>query len=151
MAGKRAISLHWTKWKVRMKGMHLSLFTESPDFELTSWREGVSEGGKVQAELTSSWKRKLHLTFAVSFGLYACRHFQWTLDYVPGSHGDNTPTTEQASWTDKHNSIPRFPISRKNAIIPYAVNHLCNLYGTHWYRLQHITSWCFWLWVMAVT
>ena len=42
------------KVEVRMTGMHLSLSTESPDFELTSWREGVSEGGKEQAELTPS-------------------------------------------------------------------------------------------------
>ena len=27
----------------------------------------------------------------------------------------------------------------------------CNLYGTHWCRLQCITSWPFWLWIMAVT
>ena len=26
----------------------------------------------------------------------------------------------------------------------------CNLYGTHWCRLQCITSWPFWLWIMAV-
>ena len=30
-------------------------------------------------------------------------------------------------------------------------NHLCNLYGTHWCRLQCINSWPFWLWIMAVT
>ena len=30
-------------------------------------------------------------------------------------------------------------------------NHLCNLYGTDWYGLQCITSWPFWLWIMAVT
>ena len=47
--------------------------------------------------------------------------------------------------------IPRFPFTRKNVIIPYVVNHLCNLYGAHWYRLQCIASWPFWLWVMAVT
>ena len=61
------------------------------------------EGGKEQAELTPSWKRrKLHLTFPLNFGLYACLHFQWTLDYVPGSHGDNIPRAQLASWTDKH-------------------------------------------------
>ena len=36
-------------------------------------------------------------------------------------------------------------------MIPYVVNHLCNLYGPHWCRLQCITSWPFWLWIMAVT
>ena len=56
-----------------------------------------------------------------------------------------------ASWTDKHDSIPRFPITKKNVIIPYVVNHLYNLYGTHWWRLQCIISWLFWLWIMAVT
>ena len=44
-----------------------------------------------------------------------------------------------------------FPITKKNAITPYVVNHLWNLYGTHWCRLQCITSWPFWLWIMAVT
>ena len=34
---------------------------------------------------------------------------------------------------------------------PLFVNHLCNLYGTHWCRLPYITSWPFWLWIMAVT
>ena len=29
--------------------------------------------------------------------------------------------------------------------------NLCNLYGTHWWRLQCMTSWAFWLWIMAVT
>ena len=48
-------------------------------------------------------------------------------------------------------SIPRFPFARKNVIIPYVVNQLCNLYGTHWCRLQWITSWPFWLWIMAIT
>ena len=38
-----------------------------------------------------------------------------------------------------------------NGIIRYVVNHLCNLYGTHWCRLQCITSWPFWFWIMAVT
>ena len=56
-----------------------------------------------------------------------------------------------ASWTDKHDSISRFPVAKKNVIIPYVVNHLYNLYGTHWCRLQCITSWPFWLWIMAVT
>ena len=46
--------------------------------------------------------------------------------------------------------MPRFPFSRKNVTIPYVVNHLCNLYTTHWCRLQGITSWLFWLWNMAV-
>ena len=55
------------------------------------------------------------------------------------------------SWTDKHDSIPRFPVAKKNVIIPYVVNHLYNLYGTHWCRLQCIISWPFWLWIMAVT
>ena len=36
-------------------------------------------------------------------------------------------------------------------MIPYVVNHLCDLYGTHLCRLQCITSWPFWLWIMAVT
>ena len=26
--------------------------------------------------------------------------------------------------------MPRFPVAKKNIIIPYVVNHLCNLYGT---------------------
>ena len=56
-----------------------------------------------------------------------------------------------ASWTDKHDTIPRFPVTKKNVIIPYVVNHLYNLYGTHWWRLQCIISWLFWLWIMAVT
>ena len=30
-------------------------------------------------------------------------------------------------------------------------NHLCNLYGTHWCRLQSTTHWPFWLWIMAIT
>ena len=77
-------------------------------------------------------------------------HFQWTLDHVPGSHGDNIPTAELPSRTAL-DSIPRFPIAKKNVIIPYVVNHLCHLYGTHWCRLQYITSWPFWLWIMGVT
>ena len=56
-----------------------------------------------------------------------------------------------ASWTDKHDSIPRFPVAKKNIIIPYVVNHLYNLYGTHWCRLQCLISWPFWLWIMSVT
>ena len=28
---------------------------------------------------------------------------------------------------------------------------LCNLYSTHWCRLQSITCWPFWLWIMAIT
>ena len=51
----------------------------------------------------------------------------------------------------KPDSRPRFPVSKKNVIIPYIVNHLFNLCGTHWGRLQCITSWPFWLWIMAVT
>ena len=34
---------------------------------------------------------------------------------------------------------------------PPVVNPLCNLYGTHWCRIQCITSGLFWLWIMAVT
>ena len=78
-------------------------------------------------------------------------HFQWILDYVPGSHGDNIPTAKLASWTDKRDSIPICPITRENVIIHYVVNHLYNLYGTHWWWLQCIISWLFWLWIMAVT
>ena len=90
---------------------------------------------------------------------------------MPGSQGDNISIAELASRIDKHwisyqdfpntrchtkisqtlDSIPRFPIAKKNVIIPYVVNHLCNLYGTHWCRLQCIISWPFWLWIMAVT
>ena len=40
--------------------------------------------------------------------------FQWALDYVPGSHGDNIPTAELASWTDKP-QIPYqdFPLPKR--------------------------------------
>ena len=78
-------------------------------------------------------------------------HVQWALDHVPGSHGDNTATAKLASRTDKHDSILRIPVTKKNVIILYVVNDLCNLCGTHWCRLQCITSWPFWLWIMAVT
>ena len=78
-------------------------------------------------------------------------HVQWALDHVPGSHGDNTATAKLASWTDKHDSILRIPVTKNNVIILYVVNDLCNLCGTHWCRLQCITSWPFWLWIMAVT
>ena len=75
------------------------LFSPSPPAFTLPQHQGLSqwvrffaasghEGGKEQAELTPSWKRrKLHLTFLLNFGLYASLHFQWTLDYVPGSHG----------------------------------------------------------------
>ena len=33
---------------------------------------------------------------------------------------------------------------------PCGVNHFCNLYGAHLCRLQCITCWPFWLWIMAV-
>ena len=78
-------------------------------------------------------------------------HFQWALDYMPGIHGDNIPMAKLASGTDKH-QIPHqdFP-TPKRIIIPCVVNHLCNLYSSHWCRLQCIPSWPFWLWIMAVT
>ena len=47
--------------------------------------------------------------------------------------------------------MPRFPVTKKNAITPYVVNHLCNLYGPRRCRLQCLTSWPLWLWIMAVT
>ena len=78
-------------------------------------------------------------------------HCQWALDYVPVSHGDKIPTAELASQLINTRSIPIFPIAKRNVIIPCVVNSLCNLYGVHWCRLQCITSWPFWLWIMAVT
>ena len=78
-------------------------------------------------------------------------HFQWALDYVPSSHGDNIPMAKLASLADKHDSRPRFSIAKRNVIIPYVVYHLYNLYGTHLCRLQGIICWPFWLWIMAVT
>ena len=77
-------------------------------------------------------------------------HFQWALDYVPSSHGDNIPTAELTSQT-RPDPMPRFPIAKKNVIIPCVVNHLCYLHGTHWCRLQCTISWPFWLGIMAVT
>ena len=57
--------------------------------KMSGWKLG--EGGKEQAELTPSWKRrKLHPTFPVNFGLCA------------GSQGDHIPMAEEASWTDRH-------------------------------------------------
>ena len=40
---------------------------------------------------------------------------------------------------------------QKECSNPLVEHHLCNLYGTRWCRLQCITSWPFWLWIMAVT
>ena len=77
--------------------------------------EVKNEGEKEQAELTPPWKRrKCHFTFPVNFGLCACLHFQWTLAYAPGSHGDNILTAEQTSQTDKH-QIPYqdFPLPER--------------------------------------
>ena len=51
------------------------------------------------------------LAGSVNFGLYACLHFQWTLDYVPSSHRDNIP---MASWTDKTpDSYEDFPVPKR--------------------------------------
>ena len=77
-----------------------------------------TEGGKEQAD----W---LHLEKEGNSIL----HFQWALDHVPSSPGDNIPTAKLASQTDKHQTIPRFPVAKKNVIIPCVVSHLCNLYG----------------------
>ena len=40
---------------------------------------------------------------------------------------------------------------QKECNSPPSVSHLCPLYGTHWWGLQCVTSWPFWLWIMAVT
>ena len=139
-------------WSPASQADSLPFELQGSPMNLAAYYKYEIEGGKEQAKLTPSWKRrKLHLTFPVNFGLYACLHFQWTLDCVPSSHGDNLPMAELASWSDKHQIPPRFPIVKKNVIIPYVVNHLCNLHGTHWCSLQCITSWPFWLWIMVVT
>ena len=69
------------------------------------------EGGTEQAKLTPSWKRrKLHLEKEGNSIL----HFQWALDYVPGSPGNNIPMAELISLTDKH-QIPYqdFPLPKR--------------------------------------
>ena len=100
------------------------------------------EGGKEQAKLTPSWKRSTRNSIL---------HFQWALDYVPGSHGDKIPTAERPPRLINTRFHTRSPITKKNAITLYVVKHLCNLYGIHWCRRQCITNWPFWLWIMAVT
>ena len=74
------------------------------------------EGGKEQAELTPSWKRRKEILSYVpsELGLYTCLHLQWTLDDVPGSHGDNIPMAKLATQTDKH-QIPYqdFPLPKR--------------------------------------
>ena len=98
------------------------------------------EGGKEQAMLTPFWQEGNSVLFS-----------QWTLGYVPGTHGDNTPMAQQTFWADKHQTpCLDFP-TPENVMIPYVINHFCNLYGTHWCRLQHITSWPLRLWIMTVT
>ena len=41
-------------------------------------------------------------------------HFQWALDYAPGSHGDNIPMAELASQNDKHQILYQdFPLPKR--------------------------------------
>ena len=102
--------------------------------------------------MTSLWGRKgTHWADSILKKRNSILHFQWALDHVLGSHGDNIPTAELASQLINTRSIPIFPIAKRNVIIPCVVNSLCNLYGVHWCRLQCITSWPFWLWIMAIT
>ena len=85
-------------------------------------------------------RRKLSLIFSVNVGLYA---------WQPWRQHTYDQTDLPNWWTPDH--VPRFPISRKDVMIPYVVNHFCHLYGTHWCRLQHITSWPLRFWIMTVT
>ena len=77
--------------------------------------------------------------------------FKWALDYAPGSHGDNIPWPNWPPRMINTRFYTKISHCQKECNNPLVVNHLCNLYGTHWYRLQCITSWPFWLWIMAVT
>ena len=74
-----------------------------------------------------------------------------SLHYMPGSHGDHI------LWLNTHPGLidsrfhTKISLHQKEYNNPYVVSHLCNLYGTHWCRLQCITTWSFWLSIMAVT
>ena len=63
------------------------------DAHTGSWEH--QEGGVREERNRLSW---LHLEKEGNSIL----RFQWALDYAPGSHGENTPMAELASWTDKH-------------------------------------------------
>ena len=110
--------------------------------EMIGWHyqlDGYEKGGKEQAKLTPSWKRrKLSLALSVSFGLCLAA---MGITYLQL----NWPTT--LINTRFHTKIS---CHQEECNSPYVVNHLCHLYGTHWCRLQCITSWHFWLWIMAV-
>ena len=76
-------------------------------------------------------------------------HFQWTLHYVPGSHGIMYP---QPNWPPRlintrfHTKISCCQRECTNSLHS---GYLCNFHGTHW--LQCITLCTFWLCIMAVT
>ena len=102
-------------WSPASQADSLPFELQGSPMNLAAYYKYEIEGGKEQAKLTPSWKRrKLHLTFPVNFGLYAYLPFQWTLDCVPGSHEDSIPKAEQASGTDKH-QIPYqdFPVPER--------------------------------------
>ena len=63
------------------------------DAQTGSWEH--QKGGMKEERNRPSW---LHLEDEGNSIL----NFQWTLDYVPGSHEDNIPAAKLASQTDKH-------------------------------------------------
>ena len=75
------------------------------DAHTGSWEH--QEGGMKEERNRLSW---LHLEKEGNNIL----HFQWALDHVPGSHGDNISTVELASQTNKHQTpYQDFPSTKR--------------------------------------
>ena len=94
---------------------------------------GLAEGGKELTELTPSYIPSEHWTTCL--GAMEITH-QWP----------NKPPRPRD--TRFHTKIS---LRQKECNDPCVVSLLCNLHGPHWCGLQCISSWPFWLWIMAVT